>query len=74
MAAALARRCEEYVAAGRLDEPYEEAIRDLLLAAPGEFRVEDVSGLPWIEIDFADDVRRAEAEILPRLGPLAGHA
>ena len=67
VASALAARCAEYVAAGRLDEPYEEAIRDLLLEAPGKFRFEDITGLPWIEIDFADDVRRAEAEILPRL-------
>src|SRR5262245_25116018 len=74
MARALARRCGEYVAAERWDEPYEEVIRDLLLAAPAEFRVEDITGLPWIEIDFADDVRRAEEEILPRLAPLARRA
>jgi choline kinase len=67
VARALAARCAEYVASGRLDEPYEEAIRDLLLESPGRFRFEDITGLPWIEIDFADDVRRAEAEILPRL-------
>jgi len=67
IARALAARCGEYVDAGRLDEPYEEAIRALLLEQPAEFRVEDISGLPWIEIDFPDDVRRAEEEILPRL-------
>ena len=47
---------------------YELAIRHLLLTmAPGSFGVEDVTGLPWIEIDFAEDVERAESEILPRL-------
>src|SRR5215468_7011945 len=56
IARVLAARCGEYVAAGRLDEPYEEAIRALLLEQPGEFRVEDITGLPWIEIDFPDDV------------------
>jgi len=67
VARALASRCADYVDAERLDEPYEEAIRDLLLDAPKQFRFEDVTGLPWIEIDFADDVRRAEEEILPLL-------
>ena len=67
VARALAARCAAYVAANRLDEPYEEAIRDLLLESPGRFRFEDITGLPWLEIDFPDDVRRAEAEILPRL-------
>jgi len=67
IARALAARCGEYLAADRLDEPYEEAIRDLLLERPAEFRVEDITGLPWIEIDFPDDVRRAQEEILPRL-------
>lgn len=65
---ALAAAAERYVAAGRTEEPYEEAIRDVLLAAPaGVAGVEDITGLPWIEIDFPDDVRAAEGEILPRL-------
>lgn len=47
---------------------YEESIRDVLLARPaGTFGYEDVTGLAWIEIDFPDDVRRAEAEILPQV-------
>ena len=28
---------------------------------------EKIGGLPWIEIDFVDDVRKAELEVLPRL-------
>jgi choline kinase len=58
---------ESYVAGGRADAPHEEAIRDLLLAQPGAFGIEDVTGLPWIEIDFPGDVARAEREILPKL-------
>lgn len=47
---------------------YEVAIRDLLLAdTTGAFGVEDVTGLPWIEIDFMEDVAKAEADILPQL-------
>jgi choline kinase len=27
----------------------------------------DVTGLPWTEVDFAEDLRRAEANVLPRI-------
>jgi len=67
MATALAARCEEYVSQGLAREPYEEAIRDLVLGAPAEFGYEDITGLPWIEIDFPGDVARARDEILPRI-------
>jgi len=64
----LAQRTQSYVNDGRRDEWYEEAVRDELLAGPNEaFGYEDVTGLPWIEIDFAEDVERAEKEILPNL-------
>jgi choline kinase len=63
----LARQTEEYLATNRREEPYEEAIRDLLLAAPEGFAFEDITGLPWIEIDFPEDVERARREILPKL-------
>ena len=65
--AALAERCAQYDAEGLADAPHEEALRDELLARPGDFGFEDVSGLPWIEIDFPEDVVRAEKEILPAI-------
>jgi choline kinase len=68
VAAELAARVEAYVAEGRVDEPHEEAIRDLLLSEPSRFGFEDVTGLPWIEVDFPQDVIRARDEILPRIG------
>jgi choline kinase len=53
---------------GRRHEPYEETIRDVLLTSQrGKFSFEDITGLPWIEIDFAEDVERAKTEILPRI-------
>ena len=53
---------------GRREEPYEEAIRDVLLTSPeGTFAFEEVAGLPWIEIDFRADIERANREILPRI-------
>jgi choline kinase len=59
-----------YVDSGQESSLYEVAIRDLVLAdREGAFGIEDVTGLPWIEIDFMADVARAEAEILPHLEP-----
>ncbi|MCC6202911.1 MAG: phosphocholine cytidylyltransferase family protein, partial [Gammaproteobacteria bacterium] len=67
MAQRLAARTATFVAAGRRDAPYEDAIRELLLEDGAAFGYEDVTGLPWIEIDFPDDVRRARDDILHRI-------
>jgi choline kinase len=68
-----ARRLREivagYVARGASDMPHEEAVRDLIRERDHAFDVADVTGLPWIEIDFPQDVARAEREILPELEP-----
>jgi choline kinase len=58
-----------YVARGASDMPHEEAVRDLIREGHHPFEVADVTGLPWIEIDFPNDVARAEREILPELEP-----
>ncbi len=67
-AAELAERVAGYAASddgSGLD--YEEAIRDMILAGPPErFGFEDISGLPWTEIDFPEDVEKARA-LLPEL-------
>ncbi|HET6520466.1 MAG TPA: phosphocholine cytidylyltransferase family protein [Geminicoccaceae bacterium] len=71
VAARIAAAAEARVAAGGRDAIYEEAFRDVLLGSPPDtFGVEDVTGLPWIEIDFPGDLERAEREVLPRLAPL----
>lgn len=67
MAAALAERATAYVEAGRAGAEYEAAIRELILARPDRFGHEDISDLPWTEIDFEADVARARQEILPQL-------
>ncbi len=60
-----------YLDQGRRWDPYEEAIRDVVLTSPpGTFAYEDVTGLPWIEIDFAADIARANSDILPRIMPV----
>jgi choline kinase len=61
-----------YVARNRSDLPHEEAVRDFLLESGEHVEVTDVTGAPWIEIDFPGDVTRAAQEILPLLQPLTG--
>ncbi len=66
----LASLAAAYVARDQGHMPHEEAVRDLLLERRQVIEIADVTGAPWIEIDFPDDVTRAEQEILPRLQPL----
>jgi choline kinase len=66
-AAELADRVEAYVTSGRRTQEYEEPIRDMLQASPPHrFAFEDISSLPWTEIDFPEDVTKANA-LLPEL-------
>ncbi len=51
--------------------PHEEAVRDLIREGSRRFEVTDVTGAPWIEIDYAADVSRATREILPKLQSLS---
>jgi choline kinase len=63
-----------YVDGGRANLPHEEAVRDLLLeqlrTPEHVFDIADVTGAPWIEIDFPNDIVRAAGEVLPQLEPL----
>ena len=59
VSARLALQAQQYVENGRTGEPYEEAIRDLLIETPHIFNFEDITGQAWIEIDFPADVERA---------------
>lgn len=56
-----------YIDSGRADQPHEETLRDMLLEDPARFDIADVTGLPWLEIDFPSDLVRARDEILPKL-------
>ena len=65
--ACIAEECARFEAEGLGDAPHEEALRNVLLSCPLAFGFEDVSGLPWVEIDFPEDVERAQGEILPMI-------
>ena len=66
----LAAIVADYVGSGRANMPHEEAVRDLLREGSQAVEVADVTGAPWIEIDFPTDVTRAAQEVLPELAPL----
>lgn len=59
MAGKLADRAQFYMDNDRYEEPYEEVIRDLLLTDSQAFAFEDITGLPWVEIDFPEDIAKA---------------
>lgn len=64
---------QAYIDRGATDSIYELAFRDLLLTLPPDtFGIEDITGLPWIEIDFPEDIQLAAREILPKLEGLPG--
>ena len=67
IAAEISRICSGYNTDGLLGAPHEEALRDVLLAMPSAFACEDVTGLPWLEVDFPEDIERAIKEILPAI-------
>jgi len=46
-------------------DSYDDVLRTLVLA--GRFGYEDVTGLPWIEIDFPADVIQAREQLVPAI-------
>ena len=44
---------------------YEDALHRLLAQVPVGWV--DVTGLPWTEVDFAEDLRRAATQVLPKI-------
>jgi choline kinase len=67
-AARIAAAARRQVEAGHRDEFYEDAIQEILLAEPpGKFETIDISDLPWVEIDFPEDLEKARSEIFARL-------
>ena len=66
-AAELAGRADAYVTGGRRGLEYEEPIRDMIMqSSPDRFGYEDITGLPWTEIDFPEDLVKATG-LLPEL-------
>ena len=58
---------EGFIEAGMESQPHEEALRELAINTDYNIGVEDITGLPWIEIDYPEDIERASQEILPEI-------
>jgi len=66
--AALVATLGAMVGQGQVDGDYEVAIDALLATHP--FTMCPTAGLPWVEIDFPQDLQAAETEVLPRIDRL----
>src|SRR6266436_3808610 len=49
---------------------YEDALH--LLVSRQRVEAVDVTGLPWTEVDFAEDLHRAQSEVFPAIAKLEG--
>ena len=68
MAEAIVACIQNYLDQGHHDRPYEDTIRDVMAASSDTgFNFGDITGLPWIEIDFTRDIAQARNVILPRI-------
>lgn len=67
---AVIRGTEARLVGERRKESYDEALRDVVLE--GGFGYEDVTGIPWTEIDFPEDMAYAQETILPKLEGIPG--
>ncbi len=59
------RETEARLEGERRRESYDEVLRSIVLA--GGFGYEDVTGVPWTEIDFPEDIAFANESVLPLL-------
>jgi choline kinase len=66
----LIRRLEQVIREGNGLNEYEDALH--LLVADRHAGWVDITGLPWTEIDFAEDLRRAREDVLPQVARLDG--
>lgn len=64
-AVALAAETEARVAKGKRGESYDEVLRALVCA--GRLGAEDVTGIPWTEVDFEEDIVFGRETIWPQL-------
>ena len=65
----LLEACEQ-ASVDDVEAPYEAALQAVMLDPASAFVAEDATGLPWIEIDYPEDVDRAMNDVLPQLETL----
>jgi len=68
IAGQLADRLDHFMTNDGRDRPMEDAVRELVRTLPaGTFGIANVTDLPWIEIDFPEDVAKARDQVLPAI-------
>jgi len=68
IAAKVANSTQGFIDRGDIEGPYEQAFREVLIGEPrGTFSVEDITGIPWIEIDCSEDLDKANRKTFPRI-------
>lgn len=68
VAKAVASSVEGFISRGEDGGAYEDAFREVLVkSTPGTFVCEDITGVPWVEIDFDDDLEKATTKVFPRI-------
>ncbi|MEK9752765.1 MAG: phosphocholine cytidylyltransferase family protein [Rhodospirillaceae bacterium] len=61
--------CEKIIASGAIEGAYERSMCAVMKSEPvGTFTVEDITGIPWIEIDYPNDLKKATSRVFPRIG------
>lgn len=56
--------CNTMIAEGKIKLPHEYAIRDIIKTKNFFFKPINITGIPWTEIDFPEDIEKAETKIL----------
>ena len=68
IAALLMDAARDIIDRDEIEGPYERAMCAVLKSEPiNTFGHEDVTGIPWIEIDFPNDLKKATSKVFPRI-------
>ena len=68
IAAKVADHADRIVASGEIEGAYERAMCAVLHSEPpGTFGYEDITGIPWVEIDYESDLRKAATQVIRRI-------
>ena len=58
---------QQIIDADEIEGAYERAMRAVLFDRPDAFGCEDVTGIPWVEIDYPSDLEKATSRVFPRI-------
>ena len=68
IAAKVADHADRIIASGEIEGAYERAMCAVLHSEPtGTFGYEDITGIPWVEIDYESDLKKAATQVIPRI-------